>query len=257
MHDYLKAIIENKKDEVIKLKTTFHSEKILNAPKKSFKKALSGTSVSVIAEIKRKSPSKGHLAEIVDPVELAKKYVAGGAAAISILTDKFAFNGSIDDLQKVAHELRDVPVAILRKDFILDPLQITQAVAAGANAVLLIVTVLADKTKDLLQVAHSQGIDALVEVHNQKELDYAVKIGADIIGVNNRNLTTFEIDSNNALNLKPYIPDHVITVAESGINTLADAKRFAEAGFDAILIGEALVKADNPNDFIDNINRSS
>ncbi|AAO90665.1 indole-3-glycerol phosphate synthase TrpC [Coxiella burnetii] len=250
MHDYLKAILKNKKQEIAHLKANFSSDAFSLSTKKSFKRIISSTPTTIIAEIKRRSPSKGHLAEIADPVALAKQYVQGGAAGVSVLTDKLAFDGSIRDLQQVSLELRDRPVAVLRKDFILDPLQIEEAAVAGADAILLIVAILKDATKILLQKAHECGLEALVEVHNRQELDQAIEIGAEIIGVNNRNLTTFSVDPNNALKLKPYIPDHIISVAESGIHTVSDAKRYISAGYNAVLVGEALVKSENPQQFI-------
>lgn len=240
MDNFLDKIIEQKQQEVAKLKDI----------KKSFKKALLNKGPAVIAEIKRKSPSKGSIATINDPVELAKQYVSGGADAISVLTDKEFFGGSLQDMINVSNA---VSVPILRKDFIIDPIQIAESVAAGADAILLIVAILQTKTKELLATAKAMNIDALVEVHNQEELELAVAAGAEIIGINNRDLKTFQVDINNALQLIPLIPNNIVKVAESGIDSPATAKKMFQAGFDAILIGESLVRAENPVNFIKSI----
>jgi len=250
MHDYLTKIIANKHQEVKALESKISELTVITRKvNKSFKQALMGA--TVIAEIKRRSPSKHHLSDIVDPVSLAKQYVAGGAAAISILTDQFGFNGSLEDLKAVSAALVESPCPVLRKDFIIDSVQLLESVAAGADAVLLIVAVLKFKTAELLQQAKSLGLDVLVEVHNREELEYAIQIGADIIGINNRNLTTFDVDTNTASNLLPFIPAGVVTVAESGIQTTALAQDYLRQGFNALLIGEALVKSDNPKEWIE------
>ena len=246
MHDHLTAIINNKVQEIKQLKINWENQlpndrKSLR--KKSFKKALEAKGLSIIAEIKRKSPSKGKLADIIDPVGLAKQYVAGGATAISVLTDSFAFNGSLNDLSAVASSLQQTDIPILRKDFILDEAQIVEAALAGANAVLLIVAVSKEKTKTLLSYCQQIGIDALVEVHDRAELEYAVNIGADLIGINNRNLTSFNVDIENAVRLKEYLPKQVISIAESGIDSPDIAHRYAKLGYHAVLVGEALVKS--------------
>ncbi len=261
MHDYLKKILNNKQREVkayqhaLQTQADVQSQAILNNEikyqgKKSFKNALQTDPIAIIAEIKRRSPSKSHLADIPDPVSLANQYVQGGAAAISVLTDSFGFNGSLQDLTDVSEAIKAQPQPVLRKDFIIDPIQIPQAIVAGADAVLLIVAVLKEKTADFIAQAKALNIDALVEVHDQTELDWALQMGAEIVGINNRNLTTFEVDTQNAIHLKKMIPNHIITVAESGIQDVSTAQMYRHAGFNALLIGEALVKADNPADFI-------
>ncbi len=264
MHDYLTKILEHKKievqgihnrleDEGDSLLARTYNHRIARESKKSFKKALAEKGASVIAEVKRKSPTKPHLAEIPDPVVLALRYVKGGAAAISVLTDNYGFDGSIHDLTHVVQALAKTAVPVLRKDFIIDPAQIAQSVVAGADAILLIVAILQDQTKSLLDLAKQFNIDALVEVHNHEELTYALDIGAEIIGVNNRNLTTFEVDVAHAKELIQYIPDTIIKVAESGINTKEIAKELTALGYDALLIGEALVTSDDPASFIKQI----
>jgi indole-3-glycerol phosphate synthase len=216
----------------------------------NFKKVLKTNSLAVIAEIKRKSPSKGMIATISDPIHLAQRYILGGASALSILTDQDFFGGHINDLIQVADTVHEQSIPIIRKDFIIDPLQIAEAAVAGASAVLLIVSVLGQKTKELLEFARSINIDVLVEIHDQDELNIAFDCGANIIGVNNRNLNTFDVDMKRALQLVSAIPNTIIKVAESGITDPALAHQYHQAGFDAVLIGEALVKSANPEQFI-------
>ncbi|MCX7091065.1 MAG: bifunctional indole-3-glycerol phosphate synthase/phosphoribosylanthranilate isomerase [Legionellales bacterium] len=217
---------------------------------KSFRQALQGPNLAVIAEIKRKSPSKGHLAPIADPIALAQTYIAAGAAALSILTDELFFNGSLADLSSVAQACVKQPTPILRKDFVIDTIQIAQAVTAGADAILAIVAVLGSETKTILHAAKDMGVDVLVEVHTEAELMLALESGAEIIGVNNRDLTTFSIDVDRAFHLLQLIPKGIISVAESGITMPDLARDYHQAGFDAVLIGEALVTADSPELFL-------
>ena len=216
----------------------------------SFKNVLKSSSLTVIAEIKRKSPSKGIIAPISDPITLAQRYILGGASALSILTDKEFFGGHIDDLIQIADSVRQQSIPIIRKDFIIDNIQIAEAALAGASAVLCIVSVLGPRTKTLLEFAHSINIDVLVEIHNHDELKIALDCGADIIGVNNRNLNTFAVDTQHALQILPSIPDTIIKVAESGIADPVLARQYYQAGFNAVLIGEALVKSTDPELFI-------
>lgn len=213
-----------------------------------FKDTLRGQSLAVIAEIKRKSPSKGALATIKNPVALAQTYIAGGASAISVLTDEHFFGGGLTDLSQVASTLVTTP--ILRKDFIIDKLQIAEAILAGASAILCIVAVLGKTTRTMLAMAKTMGIEVLVEVHNEHELDIALTSGAEIIGVNNRDLTTMKIDPEQSLRLIEQIPSAVVRVAESGILLPTLAQDYYRAGFDAVLIGEALVTSADPGEFI-------
>lgn len=201
--------------------------------------------LAVIAEIKRRSPSKGDLAPDLDPAATARRYAAGGAAALSVLTDGPYFDGSLADLA-AAREAVALPV--LRKDFTLDPLQVVEARAGGADAVLLITAALPDDAllADLAATAAGLGLAALVEVDDEAGLERALEAGAALVGVTNRNLRTFGEDLATAERLAAGIPDDVVAVAESAIRTPADARRMAEAGFDAVLVGEALVKAPDP-----------
>jgi len=199
---------------------------------------------SVIAEVKRKSPSKGHLAEITDPAALAATYAAGGAAAISVLTERRRFGGSLDDLRAVRAAV-DVP--ILRKDFIVDSYQLVEARAAGADLALLIVAALpGDQLRRLHDEARELGLTVLVEVHDQAETERAVELGAQLIGVNARNLKTLAVDGDTFGRLAPLVPDDRVKVAESGIFSAADVQRYVEQGARAVLVGEALVKDGDP-----------
>ncbi len=208
------------------------------------KAALSGPEVSVIAEVKRASPSKGALAAIADPAALAVDYEAGGAAVISVLTEQRRFGGTLDDLSAV----RDaVAVPVLRKDFVLTSYQLWEARAHGADLVLLIVAALEQNALvSLVERATSIGLVPLVEVHTKAELDRAVDAGAMVIGVNARNLATLEVDRRVFARLAPSIPDGVIKIAESGVRGPHDLLAYAAAGADAVLVGESLVTGKDP-----------
>lgn len=199
---------------------------------------------SVIAEVKRRSPSKGDLAEIADPAALAAQYAAGGAAAISVLTEERRFGGSLDDLRAVRAAV-DAP--LLRKDFLVEPYQVLEARAAGADLVLLIVAALDDDTLSRLHdQARELGMTVLVEVHDEAETERAVGLGAELVGVNARNLKTLEIDQDVFGRLAPLVPDDRVKVAESGIFGPADVERYVTEGAGAVLVGEALVKDGDP-----------
>ncbi|MBJ7356300.1 indole-3-glycerol phosphate synthase TrpC [Nocardioides sp.] len=206
--------------------------------------ALRAPGSSVIAEVKRRSPSKGDLAAITDPAALARQYAAGGAAAISVLTEERRFGGRLEDLRAVRAAV-DVPV--LRKDFLVEPYQVLEARAAGADLVLLIVAALDDDTlRRLHDQARELGMTVLVEVHDHAETDRAVAIGAELVGVNARNLKTLEIDPDAFGRLAPLIPDDRVKVAESGISGPVDVERHVSEGARAVLVGEALVKDGDP-----------
>lgn len=210
----------------------------------SLRRALSGPGVAIIAEIKRASPSRGLFPVEVVPADVAAAYLAGGAAALSVLTDEPFFRGSLADLREaaaVAHG-RPNPAPVLRKDFVLDPYQIAEARAYGADAVLLIVAALADGAlRDLLASAASYDLDALVEVHDEAEVARAVAAGARLIGINNRNLRTFAVDLAVTERLAPLAPVGTVVVGESGIFTAADVTRLGRAGVAAVLVGEGLI----------------
>jgi indole-3-glycerol phosphate synthase len=200
--------------------------------------------LSVIAEVKRRSPSKGDLADIPDPAALARSYAAGGADAISVLTEERRFNGCLDDLRAVRAAV-DTPV--LRKDFIVTGYQLLEARAAGADLVLLIVAALDDATLARLHdEARALGLTVLVEVHDAGEIARALAVGAELIGVNARNLKTLDVDPDTFGRLVGLLPEGVVRVAESGITGTDDAARYAAEGADVVLVGEALVKDGDP-----------
>ncbi len=206
--------------------------------------ALSRAELSVIAEVKRSSPSRGALSDIPDPAELAAAYEAGGATAISVLTEQRRFGGSLADLDAVRARV-DLPV--LRKDFMVSDYQVWEARAHGADIVLLIVAALTDEElSTLLGLSGSLGMATLVEVHDELETQRAVDAGATIIGVNARNLKTLEVHPDTFGRLAPLIPHGVLKVAESGIGSPDDARAYAHAGADAVLVGEALVTGSDP-----------
>lgn len=200
--------------------------------------------VSVIAEVKRASPSKGALASIADPAALAQNYAAGGAAAISVLTEQRRFNGSLDDLRAVRAR---VQVPVLRKDFITTSYQLWEARAAGADMALLIVAALEqDALVSLVERSRSIGLTPLVEVHDEEETARAVDAGADLIGVNARNLKTLEVDRGTFERLVPAMPEHVVSVAESGVRGPHDVIEYGRLGANVVLVGETLVRGDDP-----------
>ena len=206
--------------------------------------ALRGDSLLLVAEVKRASPSKGVLCANLDPVRLAETYVQCGAAAISVLTESRYFQGSGKELEVIRREFPSTP--LLRKDFILKPYQIFESRAWGADAVLLIDAILDDSDlKGLLSLSHDLGMQCLVEVHNENELKRALACDVKIIGINNRNLDTMTVDIDVTKKLRPLIPPGRIVVSESGIKEQGDIQKLREWGIDAVLIGEALVTADD------------
>lgn len=252
MNNFLEEILYNKMIEVALLKKTPLAQKQTKKPYTGkFKKALSSGYIGrVIAEIKRRSPSKGLLAEISDVGALAECYQKSGAAAVSILTDKNFFSGSLEDLQTASKILQPTPCAALRKDFIVDTIQLIETIEHGADAVLLIAAVLKNQLPFFIETTHQLGLDALVEVHDEEECIYAIKSGAQIIGINHRNLHSFKMANDRAVALLKHIPKNIIKVAESGIHSKERAAELCLAGFDAVLIGEALVTTQEPDLFI-------
>ena len=201
--------------------------------------------LGVIAEVKKASPSVGLIDPNFDPVRQAKRYLDGGASCLSILTDEKYFQGSLSYLSQIS-KFSDAP--LLRKDFTIHEVQIHEAVVTGADAILLIVAALDDETlRRLYDEAKSLSLDVLVEVHDLREMERALELGADLIGVNNRNLKTFTVDLATTERLAEEVPDDVLLVSESGIKTLDDARRVLDAGANAVLIGEALMRAHDPS----------
>ncbi len=201
--------------------------------------------MAIISEIKRRSPSKGDLAPGLDPIELARAYATGGASCLSVLTDAEFFGGSVDDLQR-ARSAVDLPV--LRKDFTVSAHDVADARLMGADAVLLIAAALDDhELRDFHELAGELGLDALVETHDEAEVERALTVGATLIGVNQRDLVTFEVDQRRAVVVAASIPGDVVAVAESGIASPADLPPLAAAGYKAALIGETLVRSGDPS----------
>jgi indole-3-glycerol phosphate synthase len=248
----LDDILATKRDEVTMLhrpqvRDLLRATALDAPPPRDFAAALrpaTGT-LGVVAEIKRRSPSKGDLAPHLDPALTAKAYAAGGATALSVLTDQPWFGGTVDDLQ-AARSACELPV--LRKDFTIDEVQVYEARAIGADAVLLIVAALPDDAllRDLHDLAAGLGLAVLVEAHDGAELERALGIGARIVGVNARDLGTFAEDLTVGERLATRVPPDVIAIAESAIRSVDDAGRMAQAGFDAVLVGEMLVRAPDP-----------
>jgi indole-3-glycerol phosphate synthase len=210
--------------------------------------ALRSADISVIAEIKRRSPSKGDLASIADPATLAKDYADAGARVISVLTEQRRFNGSLDDLDAVRAA---VSIPVLRKDFIIRPYQIHEARAHGADMLLLIVAALEQPVLvSMIDRTESLGMTALVEVHTEEEADRALQAGATVIGVNARDLKTLQVDRDCFARIAPGLPSHVIRIAESGVRGTADLLAYAGAGADAVLVGEGLVTSGDPRSMV-------
>ncbi len=208
-----------------------------------FFKALNRDDVNVIAEVKRRSPSKGLIREDFDPIAIARNYATGGAAAISVLTEEDFFDGSLEHLRSI-RAISELP--LLRKDFVLDEYQLYEALDAGADAILLIAAILEDgQFNDLLQTAYGLGLDVLVEVHDLEEAERVLKYDVQLLGVNNRSLRTFVTDLATSINLAASLPRSLTLVSESGISTRADIVRLRNAGYKAFLVGEELMRSAN------------
>jgi len=246
----LEAILATKRDEVAALRSvgTPPDERIGDPPR-SLRDALDrrvGEPMRVLAEIKRASPSAGPIRPGADPVAIAREYAAAGAAAISVLTDRTYFAG---DLAFVAPVRAASGLPVLRKDFIIDPLQIDEAWRAGADAILLIVAALERaQLSELLAAARARGLDVLVEAHSRAEAEMALDSGTTLIGVNHRDLHSFQIDMTLTAQIAARIPDGVVLVAESGIKTAADVRAMTQARAHAVLVGEHLMRATSPGD---------
>jgi indole-3-glycerol phosphate synthase len=248
MTNRLTPIVEQRRLDVVAARrqhplATVEAALATASPTRGFRQALARPGLQVIAEIKRRSPSMGTLNADADPADMAERYQAGGAAALSVLTEPHYFSGALDDLV-AARGACDLPV--LRKDFVVDPYQLAEARAAGADAALLIVAVLGETLGEFLDAAKSYGLDALVEVHDEAELEIAAAAGSDMIGVNNRNLSTLVIDLAVSERLRRLMPPGIVAVAESGLEEVADFTRMHHAGYDAVLVGTALMRSGDP-----------
>ncbi|MDT8368025.1 MAG: indole-3-glycerol phosphate synthase TrpC [Longimicrobiales bacterium] len=245
--DILTRIVESKKREVVELRSRAAELRAgagdASAPR-GFAAALVHPSVRVISEVKRRSPGAGAIREGLDPSALARDYASAGAAALSVLTDREYFGGRLEDLGAA----RDaVALPVLRKDFILDPVQIDEARAAGADAILLIVRILDDSAlRELREHAEDLGMDVLVEVHDAEEMERARTSGARVVGINNRDLSTFRTDLAVSERLVEALPTDLVTVSESGIRSGEEVARLGRAGVHAVLVGETLLRAPDP-----------
>ncbi len=249
---FLEKILKHKKAEIRRLQEGENLEPVLRkaaeAPSgRDFCEAISRRErINIIAEIKKASPSKGQLARNLDVVAQARIYEENGACAISVLTDKKFFEGSLEDLEKIK---KTVNVPVLRKDFIIDPVQVYESKIAGADAILLIAAIHRDRELErLYELAIELGLGVLLEVHNVIELKRILPLKPDVIGINNRDLKTFKVNISNSLMLLPMIPEEIAVVSESGISSGEDISILREAGISAFLIGEALVSAEDPGE---------
>ena len=248
----LSQIIGKKRERVEEAKRVVPLERLRTealakrerAPSHALRRALQTDGINIIAEFKRRSPSKGVIRAGADLPAIVHSYQTGGAAAISVLTEQDHFDGSLADLQAVK---QCVELPVWRKDFVFDPYQVFEAAAAGADALLLIVGVLDDsQLQSLRLLAEELGMDALVEVHNSEEMDRAARCGAKLVGVNNRDLRTFEVSLETSIRLAPLAPRDALLVSESGLTNAADLQRLRGHGFHGFLIGETLMRAHCP-----------
>ncbi len=248
MSNILLRIVENRKKQIDVLKTQYsiqHFEKRIGDMESppNFYNAVSGDGVNIIAEVKKASPSKGVISENFDHIHIARQYENGGAAAISVLTEPTFFQGDSRYLEEIS---REVALPVLCKDFVIELIQIYRARAIGGSAILLIANVLdKNQLKEFIRNAHEIGLSCLVEVHNEREAYIALESGAKAIGVNNRNLETFEVDLAVSERLRELIPSDKIFISESGIHTREDMERLEKIGVNGVLIGESLMRAKN------------
>ncbi len=237
---FLERIVASRRAAIASLRPSLDGAQ---PPVRDFRTALAAPGMSLIAEIKRRSPSKGDLNPSLDPATMAKSYEHAGARAVSVLCEPEFFGGSSDDLV-AAREATDVPV--LWKDFVLERVQLEEARSKGADAALLIVRMLDDELASLVAACRELGLMPLVEIFNEEDLRRALDAGADVVGVNHRDLETFEEDPEATKRLRPLVPDDVILVAESAIETRADVEALEAIGVQAMLVGEAIVTAGDP-----------
>lgn len=251
--DFLKIIVEHKRREVADAKrripeSRLREEAVAFREKRSFAAALERPGIHIIAEIKRASPSKGDICPELDPAALARQYEEGGASALSVLTETAYFKGNVDDLRKARAA---VSLPVLRKDFTISTYQMYESAALGADAVLLIVRILTvDQLQDYLALGRELDLDCLVEVHSEKDLESADQAGARLIGINNRNLSSFDTDITTAMRMVARMRPDQIAVAASGISGRKDIEENVKCGIRNFLIGESLVRANDPKGFL-------
>ena len=244
---YLQPILKSTRRRVDELRSWAREDaleqRVASLPKpRRFTEALGGPGTSIVAEIKRVSPATGPLDEDLNAADLASAYAAGGAAALSVVTEPDHFQGSLEDLRAAA----SAGLPLLRKDFILDELQVLEARAWGSDAVLLMVRALGEELGALVAAVEALGMEALVEVHDEHELERALAAGANLVGINHRNLETFEVDPERTLKLAPLVPEGCVLIALSGVSDRAGVEALAAAGAHAVLIGESLVCSSDP-----------
>ena len=245
MQHRLREILAEKQNEVVKLKKMMPFESVNHLPAlRDFKAAISEPQrISLVAEIKYASPSAGFIREKSDPITIARIYEKAGAGAISLLTDKRFFQG---DLNQLPHLKRAISLPILRKDFIIDEVQVREAFLYGADAILLIARILSQQQlTELASMCRELGLASLTEVHNRDDLEKAVACGAEIIGINNRDLDSFKVDLNTTFELAPRVPDNCIVVSESGIENEGDILSLKGSGVHAVLVGSALMRSND------------
>lgn len=242
MAAHVRAEVERRKREVPA--ASLRERALFDRPRRGFLASLQGGSRRIIAEVKRASPSQGVIREEFDPVRIAREYAANGASALSVLTEERYFHGRLQDLERVS---QDVSLPLLRKDFMVDSYQIAEARGFGADAILLICALLNGRQlQEFREEATSLALDALVEVHTEAELEQALEAGARLIGINNRNLKTFEVSLETTERLAPKVPREITVVCESGIDQLEQIRRVERLGVHVFLIGEALMRAPEP-----------
>jgi indole-3-glycerol phosphate synthase len=257
--DRLSEIVANRRHRLVTTKTLVGLEQVKRearsrrdqAETHALRRALSNEGTNIIAEFKRRSPSKGIIRANADPALVAKSYERGGAAAISVVTEEDFFAGSLDDL----HAVKDaVSLPVLRKDFVVDEYQVYEAAAGGADAVLLIVAALEDEQLvSLRELAEELGLDALVEVHDSVEMELAVDTGATLIGVNNRDLRTFQVSLETSVELAHDAPKTAMLVSESGLSSATDLQRLRAVGYRGFLMGESLMRAEDPEKLLQSL----
>lgn len=246
-----KERIEAAKSQVSLAKLKTMAEDLDNKTNFPFEKALQGEGLHFICEVKKASPSKGVIAESFPYIEIAKEYEKAGADAISVLTEPYYFQGSNAFLQEIRQEVK---IPLLRKDFTVDEYMIYEAKLLGADAILLICAILSPyQLKEYADLAKSLGLSALIETHNEKEIEIAIQAGAKIVGVNNRNLKDFTVDIENSLRLRQFVPKEVLFLSESGIKTPEDTEKLQKNGTNAVLIGETFMKSENKKEMLEKL----
>ena len=251
----LDEIVAKTKERLVEVKQNKSLDQLIGEVSKleikedfPFKEALKDPEIAIIAEVKKASPSKGLISRDFDYIEIAREYEEAGASAISVLTEPYFFKGSNDFLREISE---NVSIPILRKDFTIDEYMIYEAKLLGASAVLLIVSILDDaQLKEYLDLSHDLGLSAIVETHDANEIKTALDAGAEIIGVNNRNLADFTVDIENSIRLRSLVGDDVVFISESGIKTKEDVTRLKENNVDAVLIGETLMRSEDKKSMI-------